>query len=377
MIYLDNASTSYPKPTAVKEALSSFYDSPVGSYGRSGDARTLKVSFEIEQLRDALAASIGSSLAGEHLVFTQNATQAINMVLRGADWRQDEVLVSPMEHNAVTRPLSALSGSPYRVMPAMPDGKIDLEVLEKTLKEKCYGSVRLVIINGMSNVNGLIQPLEPLTSLVHRYLPSAKILLDAAQALPFVKIEADRWGLDYVAITGHKGLLGPSGTGALFVREAESLRPLIRGGNGFRSRQQSDSLLLPDRFEAGTLNLLGLYAWRQALKVSHAYRMESSDWLTFLDALRKEPYLKLYTASDTADQGPLFSMQSQRFSTNELGDMLREPYAIACRSGLHCAPLAHETLGTIETGTVRVSISPFSTGDDLAELLQALRKIHA
>lgn len=376
MIYLDNAATSYPKPREMKEAFATFYDTPVGSYGRSGDQHTLDMCLLVEKLRDRLAEMIGAPERGEQVVFTANATQGINMVLQGMPLRREQVLMSPMEHNAVTRPVHALPGDQPSVMPALEDGKVDLYQLHQKLRSGELDHIHLCILNTMSNVNGVTQPLSEIVDLLRHYLPQVQILLDGAQGLPYVHILAEEWGIDYVAITGHKGLMGPTGTGALYIRHPLSLKPLLRGGNGHQSEVQDDTIFMPDRFEVGTLNLPGLVAWYAAVKELPPPKIDHERFASFIDRLRQLPGLHLFTAKEMADQGPLFSVQSDRYSSNELSDILRERYIIATRSGIHCAPLAHRTLGTIKGGTVRVSLSSLTPASHLESLYTALHELH-
>ena len=208
--YFDNATTSYPKPDAMRQALAHFYDVPVGSYGRSRDRETLRVTSEVEELRDALADLIGVSEPA-HICFADNATTGINTILRGSLQAGCSVLVSPMEHNAVMRPLQCLAdtiGLKIALMPSMPDGRVDTDRLVGAIPT----DTALAVVNLESNVNGLVQPIEEIARLLtqERGIP---ILADATQYLGTSRLKADELGLAYVAFTGHKGLLGPSGQG--------------------------------------------------------------------------------------------------------------------------------------------------------------------
>lgn len=371
-LYFDNASTSFPKPEAVQDLLTHFFDEPIGSYGRSGDERTLGFITEVEALRDNLAHLIGATEpdAGSHIIFTKNATEAINTVIRGINGlSRHRVLISPMEHNAVTRPLYHLPGEMYSVMPSEDNGRIDLEALEKLLKQD-EEAFDLVVINGMSNVNGVIPPLEKLCHLIHHYAPTAKILLDGAQSLPYHTPECSTWGIDYVALTGHKGFMGLQGTGALYTKDPRGLSPLIRGGSGSRSEVQDDLDLLPDRYEAGTLNLLGLTAWSRACRSHPSYNLSMDEYRGFVDELSALSNLNIYSGD-----GYLFSLRSSKLSVARLHDALLYEYGINTRAGVHCAPLAHKTLGTLPEGTLRISLSPYTTHRDMEQLLHALHSI--
>lgn len=374
MIYLDNASTTYPKPEEMKAFLATAYDRPLGSYGRSRDGYTLELSQRVELLRDRLASLIGVDGQGEHICFTKNATEAINIVLRGLPLlKSSEVLLSPMEHNAVARPTYALDteSKPF-LLPAQSDGLVDCSTLADLLPNLTVAP-RLCVLNAMSNVNGLVQDLHSVIKIVRKAYPACLFLIDAAQAIPYIKIEAEELGIDFVAITGHKGLLGPTGTGALYIRNPESISPLLRGGTGFRSFDLADTLHLPERFEVGTLNLIGLSAWYMALlHYPEGLGISSGGLHSYARSLEAGGRYRVFTALDPHRQGPLFSLLPIGEEASILSDKLYHKHGIATRVGLHCAPLAHQTIGTEKSGTLRVSISPYSTWEELYRLEEAL-----
>ena len=359
MHYFDNAATSYPKSPVVLDTLSHFFDEPIGSYGRSTDPHTLEVMTEVEGLRTALSeiALAESPEETAQTVFTKSATEAINIVVRGLDLSRDEVLLSPMEHNAVTRPVHHLPGTGLPlVMPSDASGRVRLEALESQLREK--GSrLKLVCVNHASNVNGVIQPIEEIAEIVRMEAPRAEILLDTSQSLPHVSIDAKA---DFVAFNAHKGYRSIPGAGALFIRSHTSLPPLVRGGNGLRSIDQEDSLELPDRFEAGTQNLPALLCWARALGEAKA---DLEDRTAFYEALREIKGLTLY-----AESGLLFSVSLRNLTVSELHYRLQEEWQILTRSGIHCAPLAHRTIGTLPEGTVRFS-PPSPLSEESAHLI--------
>lgn len=374
-IYLDNASTSYPKPVELSYTLSHFYDQAVGSYGRSGDRHTLECSAIIEELRDLLAQKIGAEGTGSHIIFTHNATDGINRVINGLPkLSPDKVLISPMEHNAVTRPLYAkLKGASPLVMPALSDGSINLDALNHQLQQQKF---KLALINGMSNVNGMPQPIEQVIRLLRQEQPKCQILIDASQAFPYINPLPKESLPDYFVITGHKGSLGPTGTGALFILNPEAIQPTLLGGNGYRSELQEPSQLMPDRFEAGTLNMLGLVAWHAVLNTPHPPLISTEQWRNHLESIQQIPDLQLFAANNPIAQGPLYSIRSKRYSPAQLGDLLQNKYHILTRTGLHCAPLAHQTLGTLPEGTTRISISSLTPPSYLDYLHHALHELH-
>lgn len=373
MIYLDNASTSYPKAIGVQQTLCHFYDSPVGSYGRSSDPHTLKRAVQMELLRDKLNQQIGG-IAGNNICFCYNATTALNTIIHGiTNLKQHEVLVTPLEHNSVTRPLFQLDGSPFSIMPADVTGRVDINMLASKLKDSPH-SYRLAIINGMSNVNGVIQPVQAIAQCIRQHHPACLIAVDAAQYLPYAPLECEKWGINFVAIAAHKGYLAPTGIAALYVRNANELTPITRGGSGSSSETQCDSVVLPDRFEAGTINMIGACAWEAALQHLSPPTIPAEKVWECIQELKKYGYT-LYSASSPSYQGPLFSIASPRYSAWELADLLWEKAKIMVRAGLHCAPLAHQHLQTLGTGTCRVSLSaltPLSHLNTLCDVLQAI-----
>lgn len=364
--YFDNATTSYPKPAALQQALATFYDQPIGSYGRSIDATTLEATMRVEQLRDALASWLGVADA-DKVVLCEHATFGLNTILQGyAPLRQPNawVWVSPMEHNAVMRPLAALSsryGLRYEVMPHLPDGQIDVEGLSTTLPHATPPA--LAIINLESNVNGVIQPIAATAAALRQW--DIPILCDATQCVGSIPLHIDEWGVDFVAFTGHKGLLGPSGTGGYYMRRPQDIEPLTLGGNGVHSERFLISDEMPDRFLAGTPNLLGLTAWAAAMEQIPPYAIDPQSWWEVLQQWAAIPSVKLYHAATPTHQGYLFSLTHDRLMPSELATRLYHHAGIVVRSGLHCAPLAHKTLGTLEQGgTLRISLSPYHTMED-------------
>ncbi|MDN4753336.1 aminotransferase class V-fold PLP-dependent enzyme [Porphyromonadaceae bacterium W3.11] len=378
-IYLDNASTSYPKPNAVHEVLAHYYDKPIGSYGRNGDLNTIRTAGVIEDLRDLLASKIGADGLGSHMIFTHNSTDGINRVLNGLPPLQPhEVVISPMEHNSVTRPLYAkLRGQSPLILPHLTDGGINIEMLYEFLEEcKKSTSIKLVILNEMSNVNGVTQPIAEVIKTFREAFPESQILIDASQSFPYTQPLLTQLLPDFLVMTGHKGSLGPTGTGALFILHPESLTPSVQGGNGYRSEEQAISPYMPDRFEAGTLNMLGLTAWYAALTSLESIHIEREVWLEHLIKVKSIPGIKVYSSNDSETQGPLYSIRSEKFTPSQLGDQLMHRYHISTRSGLHCAPLAHRSLGTLPEGTTRISISALTPNSYLETLYQSLYELH-
>jgi cysteine desulfurase family protein len=365
--YFDNGATSWPKPPECAEQIARYLNETGGPYGRSFYPRALEVSRTVEETRDLLAPVLGTGDSG-CIVFTQNATMAINTVLRGLGLeRGDIVYSSALEHNALTRPLKRLEdeqGICVRLLPSLPDGALDLE---RTAGID-FSGVSLVAVNHMSNVNGLVQPLKELRALTG----NVPLLLDAAQSAGHIPLEADAWGVDYLAFTGHKALLGPPGTGGLFVRDVDTLTPLMAGGTGSRSESYDTPSFMPDKFEAGTPNIAGIFGLYGSLTADIEPRHLREDFLELLRGVSGLPGYRVYRAEREALQGELFSLTHERMDSSELAMRLYETHRIETRPGLHCAPLAHRTLGTFPEGTVRIAPSLYHSARDFEMLLEAL-----
>jgi cysteine desulfurase family protein len=367
--YFDNAATSFPKPPEVARAMARHLNEVGGPYGRSAYPRALEASRAVETARDRLAELLGTTRV-EALAFMPNATTGLNTVLPSLLRQGDHVLVSPLEHNAVMRPLTALQthrGVTFGLLPAHPDGLIDLPRVAGALTP----ATRLVVINHQSNVNGLIQPLHEIKQAVG----DIPVLVDASQSAGSAAIRLDDWNIDFMACTGHKSLLGPTGTGALFARRAESLEPLVYGGTGSASESFAMPDFLPDRLEAGTGNITGLFGLLAALENRPVPAHSRADFLELLARVERIPDLIVYRALDPQRQGEVFSVRHRTRDAAWLGNELSSRFGIDVRVGLHCAPLAHQTLGTFPTGTLRLSPSPFQTPADFEYLLHALEEL--
>lgn len=367
-LYFDNASTGFPKPPQVAAAMTHFLTEIGGTYGRAAYSRVVEATRMTERCRDAAATVMGVADASK-IAFTAGATMAVNTILRGLPGvRNKRVLVSPLEHNAVMRPLAAL-GAAVGTLPALSDGCIDVERLPEVDTE----GVGLVIVNHQSNVNGVIQPLGAICRWAGER--GISVLADCSQSLPGTVVAADEWGLGFAVFTGHKGLLGPSGVGGFFARDPASVEPLIYGGTGSNSDRYEMPDLWPDRFEAGTPNLVGLAGLRAALENRPRAAHARADFSDLAVAVKKLPGFRVYAALKAENQGELFSLTHERLSPSCLAALLWEEYGIEVRAGLHCAPAAHRTIGTFPCGTVRIAAGPYHTSGDFERLLRALTEI--
>lgn len=369
--HFDNAATSFPKPPEVARAMARFLESEGGPYGRGAYPRALAAARMVEACRDRIAALLGVSRA-DRVAFQPNATVAINLLLKGFPLAGGTVHISPLEHNAVMRPLHDLQARGLcrvELLPCGPDGRVAPERLAAALRDDSV----LCVVNHAGNVNGVIQPLREIKAA----LGAVPLLVDASQSLPAAPLRADEWGIDAVAFTGHKGILGPAGTGGLFLRDPARVAPLVHGGTGSRSDSYDMPADAPDRFEAGTPNLVGIAGLAAALAHPLSPRHTREDFIALLDELAALPGVRVLRALDPAAQGPLAAFTMEPRDPAEIGDALARDHGIEVRVGLHCAPLAHRTLGTFPRGAVRIAPSPLHTVADFRHLLSALREILA
>lgn len=364
-LYFDNASTSFPKPPEVAGEIARYLNDVGGTYGRAAYPRIVEATGMVERCRDAVATLMGVGDASK-IAFTGGATMAINTVLQGFGLpRGARALVSPLEHNAVMRPLNAL-GAEVQVLPSFADGFVNVE----RLRDVETDGVALVVINHQSNVNGVVQPLSEICEWAHSR--GIRVLADCSQSLPYSALAADLWGLDYAVFTGHKGLLGPTGTGGFYAREPLSLEPLVCGGTGSRSESFEMPEAWPDRFEAGTPNMAGIAGLLAALENRPGTAHSRGDFLDLVSAVAGLSGFRVFGALSTEYQGELFSVAHERLGTAGLAALLWESYGIEVRAGLHCAPAAHRFLGRFPGGTVRFAAGPYHTPQDFEALLRAL-----
>ena len=368
--YFDNGATSFPKPREVADEISRYLNIIGGPYGRSFYDKAIEVSRIIADTRSKISELLGVKQPS-HIVFTQNATHSINIVLKGMPLKSKKIVVSPLEHNSVWRPLQSLvkvQGIEVKIFPSFSDGMIDVDKIPSVLSE----NTDLVIVDHESNVNGVIQPIEKIKKIIG----NIPILIDCAQSLGHLKLEADKNGFDYVAFTGHKALLGPTGIGGLFIRDKESLKPLIEGGTGSNSESIDTPLFMPDKFEAGTLNVAGVFGLRAALKKRPDDCHSKSDFFGLIDQLSRLPDLELYCSSNRDFQGELFSINHKQMDCSSFGQVLYESYGIETRVGLHCAPKAHKHIGSFPEGALRISPSVYHRPEDFEYLIDSIKVIN-
>jgi cysteine desulfurase/selenocysteine lyase len=377
VVYLDNAATSFPKPPAVAESIVDFLEHSAGNPGRSGHALAIAAQTVVDATRSQLAALFGVPDPAR-IVFALNATDALNMALWGLVRPGDRVVTTSIEHNAVARPLNAMAERGIEVtrVACAPDGTLDLDDLDRALRSS---PVRLVVMCHASNVVGTILPVREAARRAHEH--GALFLLDAAQTAGVLPIDVREMELDLVAFPGHKSLLGPTGTGGLYVAPGVRPLPLRQGGTGTRSEEEKQPEELPAALEAGTLNTVGIAGLGAALRYlrqrgQQAIRAHEVALTTrLIHGLKDIPGLRIHGTGDPARQVAVVSLSLEGWEPVDVAAALDSSFGIAVRSGLHCAPLAHRTLGTFPRGTVRLSPGCFTTDDDVDQALAALRKL--
>ncbi|MBI2877471.1 MAG: aminotransferase class V-fold PLP-dependent enzyme [Candidatus Tectomicrobia bacterium] len=375
-VYLDNAATSHPKPEVVYQAVEQTLRGIGGSPGRGGHTGALQAERVVFQAREELATLFGLP-DSKNVIFTANATEALNLALKGLLRPGDHVLTSSMEHNSVLRPLKSLErkGVELTILPCQPDGSLDLSVLEAARRP----NTRLLALIHASNVVGTLLPIRQAGTWARKQ--GILFLVDASQtagALP-LNVEADQ--IDLLAAPGHKGLMGPQGTGFLYLRDGLDLQPLTEGGTGSHSSLEEQPRHLPDRYQSGTLNTPGIaglgaavrFLLQEGLDRIRAHKQHLT--ALALRGLAQIPGIILYGPQDPTRQAAVISLRLAGRDPAEVATLLDQDHGIRTRVGLHCAPLAHRTLGTFPEGTLRLSFGYFTTEAEVNYCLQALAAI--
>lgn len=369
MIYLDNAATTLKKPQTVAKAM---YGA-VGTFaspGRGGHGPAMAAAERVFECRTA-AARLFNVPEAERVVFTMNATHALNIAIKSIASENDRVVISGYEHNSVLRPLNAIGAKVYVARSPL----FDREAAVAAFEEALHPDTKLAVINYVSNVFGFILPVETIAALCReREIP---FIVDASQAAGTLPVDFRKLGADFIAMPGHKGLYGPQGTGILLC--GRSGEPLMEGGSGSESRLPLMPEYLPDRQEAGTHNMPGISGLMEGLRfvgrlgTKHIYRYEKHLMDITAKALRELDEVELYCADDEQDQSPVLSFNVRGMDCQSVAEEFSHR-GIAVRAGLHCSPLAHRTAGT-EQGTVRISFSVFNTECEAWRFGKVLREI--
>ncbi|MHB9035702.1 MAG: aminotransferase class V-fold PLP-dependent enzyme [Armatimonadota bacterium] len=379
MIYLDNAATSWPKPAEVIKATVEYLEDHGGNPGRSGHRLSIEAGRIVYKAREAVA-KLFNAPDPLRVVFAQNATHALNIALFGLLKPGDRVVTTSVEHNSVMRPLRVLEkqGVSLKIVQCDPSGNIDLDDWKMALAD----GARLAVAVHASNVTGRIFPIAELASAARR--AGALMLVDAAQTAGVEDIDVQAMGVDLLAFTGHKGMLGPQGTGGLVLGESvntSEITPIMYGGTGSDSASEEQPEYLPDKFESGTPNGVGIAGLGEGVRWilergSKEIRKHHEEIIRRLvSGLLEIQGVTVYGPAPDERRAGLVSFRLERHEVSDVGFALDQEYGIMCRVGLHCAPAAHRTLGTFPTGTVRFGIGPFTTALEIDKALQAVEEI--
>lgn len=377
-IYLDNASTSFPKAPTVATAMSDY----ITNRGININRGSYALAYDVEDIIYTTRQRLNTLFNGHdpsHVIFTQNVTMSLNMVIKGLLKSGDHVLVSSMEHNAVMRPLTQLldKGIAFDIIPCDKTGSIQLESMDSLIRPNTVA----LIINHASNVCGTIQPLESIGSICKTH--NLQFIVDAAQTAGVIPIDVKACHIDALCFTGHKGLLGPQGIGGIILTKemAQNLTPLIAGGTGSFSHLETMPTHMPDAFEAGTLNLPGIIGLNEGLSYIESQGMENIHnhelalTQAFLEGLQSIDVVNIVGKQDIQDRTAVVSITIDSMDPASIAYELESTYHIMTRVGLHCAPRAHQTLGTYPEGTVRFSFGYANTHEDVVSALSALHRI--
>ena len=375
-VYLDNAATSWPKPPGVIAAMQDYLENCGGNPGRAGHGKALASARMTYEARDALT-TLFNAPSPDRVVFTKNATEAINLLLFGFLNPADHVIVSSMEHNAVMRPLRELESRGVRlsVIPCDACGRLDPDWVKRAI----CPDTRLILIMHASNVTGALLPIAEVAAIARE--AGVRFAVDAAQTAGVCPIDMQALGIDFLAFTGHKSLGGPQGTGGLALGVDINLRPLIFGGTGSASESEIQPDFLPDKLESGTLNAVGIAGLGAALAaltdfgVANVLAHEQKLIGLFRDGLREIPDLEVYGPSNPREAVGVLSLNIGDLPCEEVGVRLERDFGILTRTGLHCAPAAHRTIGTFGRGTIRFSVSRFATEDDIRAAVAAVAEL--
>ena len=376
-IYLDNGATSFPKAPGVGQAMKDYIDKVGVNINRSSYRVTAEAAMSTLTVRENLCTLFGYSGDCSHAIFTSGVTMSLNVIMKGLLHPGDHFIISAMEHNAVARPAAQLQagGVELSIAPCAPDGVIDLQALERLFRP----NTRLVVMQHASNVSGTIQPIAKVGALCRRH--GTFLIVDAAQTAGHFLFNMEAIGANAICFTGHKGLLGPSGIGGFVLDDAlnQALTPLIAGGTGSMSASLEMPTTLPDRYESGTQNLPGIFGLGAALNylnqvgLDALHRREMALTQYFLDGLRGDTNIRVPGPLCAKDRVGVISVDFLQKDNAEVAFQLEQQYGILTRCGLHCAPLAHQTLGTYPEGTVRFSIG-YTTSEQ--EIDTAVRAVH-
>ncbi len=381
--YFDNAATTFPKPPGVSDAVRDYMEQIGASAGRGAYREAQESRQVLDDCRDACRRVLGAASADD-VIFTLNGTDALNIAIKGLTPAGAHVVTTAMDHNSVLRPLNELnarSGVTFTVVPVDPHStRLRVEDVAAAIRPE----TTLVAVNHASNVTGVLQPISDIAAVCRaRNVP---LLVDAAQSAGHVPIDFTNDGIDLLATPGHKGLLGPLGTGVLLIRAglAEKMTTLREGGTGSESEKAVQPQDMPDKFEVGSHNAAGVAGllvalrWLEARGVAALRQQDHEHCAALVEAFADWPGLTLFGPRRIEDRVGVFSVRVTGFDPHELANVLEGHFGVLSRAGLHCAPAAHQTINTdADGGTTRLSIGPFTTAEDIEVAIRALRDVSA
>lgn len=377
MIYLDNGATSLIKPKAVIDAVCDAL-THLGNAGRGATDESLESSRIVFEARHRLNELINGESPAQ-IAFTSNATESLNIAIKGLFNPGDHIITTMMEHNSVLRPIYELvdQGASETIIPTDSKGRLNLN----DIKEAVQSNTKGIVITHASNLTGNVNPIKEVAQIAAQH--NLILIVDASQTMGAVPIDVQAMGIDVLCFTGHKSLLGPQGTGGLYVRPGLQIRPLKTGGTGVDTYNHKHPDKMPTALEAGTLNGHGIAGLNAALGYLLDYGIEQIEQeerellLYFYEAVKEIPNIIIYGDIEAKPHCPTLSLNIGDLDSSYVADLLIEDYEIATRAGGHCAPLMHEALGTVEQGAVRFSLGHYTNKTELDAAIKALREISA
>ncbi len=380
-VYLDNGSTSFPKPKIVSDSIYNYLTNIGGNPGRSNHSNALEANRSVYIAREKICNFFNYDKS-ENVIFTNNITSSLNILLNGIIKSGDHVITSSMEHNSVIRPLYNLKNIldiDLDIVQANALGIIDVNNIKNLIKP----NTKLIVITHASNVTGSIQPIKEIGEVCKKH--GIFFILDSAQSAGILDINFKELSLNALAFTGHKSLLGPQGIGGFIIDDKlnEICNPLVLGGTGSLSHSLIQPDFLPDKFESGTLNLPGIVGLYEAIKFIESEGLntiyEHNSYLRsyLIAGILNMPNYKISGVLDKKYSTSCISITHSKLDVSELSYILESDFNINNRSGLHCAPLAHKTIGTFPNGTVRLSLGYFNTVEEIKYTIDSLNKINS
>lgn len=375
MIYLDNAATTMQKPQEVIDAVASAMCS-MGNAGRGAHAASLGASRTVYETREKLARFFHAENPRQ-IVFTSNSTESLNIALKGVLNPGDHVISTMLEHNSVLRPLYELEekGVEVTFLRSNQQGTVNYEDFESAIKE----NTRMIVCTHASNLTGNVVDVKRVGEIAKKH--QLLFVVDASQTAGVFPIDVQEMGIDLLCFTGHKGLLGPQGTGGLYVREGIQVRPLKVGGSGVQTYNKKHPVEMPTALEAGTLNGHGIAGLDAAIDylertgIDTIRKREQELMWKFYHGVKEIPGVKIYGDFSGVERCAVVTLNIGDYDSSEVSDELLMTYGISTRAGGHCAPLMHEALGTVEQGAVRFSFSHYNTDEDVEIAIRAVKEL--